>query len=302
MPPTTSVRRCLAAHGDNPTVAQVSNLGYAHQSNMNSRPILTQIEANMRTVGRQERQIVSLPHFELFISPGQLDHLTFAVPLPTDPPDWAGATAEMQTTFAQYGKRPRLEYIADLHPGLGPALEQAGLVCESELPVMVLEMRNLAPPSPPPLSAQYRRLTAVDDSLLRAYLRTQSIAFGGFGGQDALDWLPNLRHGLANSEVMGAVLAQADELVAGAIIQMGGGIGELAGVWSTLPWRGRGLAFALCQQLLTEYTAVGYTHCWLSAAPGAQQLYEKLGFVPVGTQLNYGRPAVQKDGIIIGYQ
>ena len=30
-------------------------------------PILNQIEANIRAVGRQERAIISQPHFELFI-------------------------------------------------------------------------------------------------------------------------------------------------------------------------------------------------------------------------------------------
>lgn len=255
------------------------------------RPVLTQIEANMRAVGRQGRRVIGLVGFEIFISPGQLDHLTFAVPLPAEPTHWAGAVAEMQAIFAQYDKRPRLEYIADLHPELGAALEEAGLVCESRAPVMVLDAADLAPPplqSPP---AQYRRLTADNAPLLKAYLINQSIAYGGSGGPDALDWLPNLQHGLTNGEFMGAVLEQAGEMVSGATIQIGGGIGELAGVWSAPQQRGQGLAFALCQQLLADYTAVGQIHCWLSAAEGAQRLYEKLGFVPVGTQLNYGRPS-----------
>lgn len=284
---------------------------------MNHRPILTQIEANMRAVGRQERRVIGLVGFEIFISPGQLDHLTFAVPLPAGPTHWAGAVAEMQAVFAQYDKRPRLEYIADLHPELGEALEEAGLVCESRAPVMLLDMADLAPPpgapppgapppgAPPPQQpppAHYRQLTADNDPLLKAFLMNQSIAYGGFGGQDALDWLPNFQHGLANGTLIGAVLEQAGEILSGAVIQMGGGIGELAGVWSAPQWRGQGLAFALCQQLLADYKAVGYTHCWLSAAEGAQRLYEKLGFVYVGTQLNYGRPAAGQAGSVIGYQ
>lgn len=266
------------------------------------RPILTQIEANMRAVGRQVRQVIGLVGFEIFISSGQLDRLTFAVPLPAEPIHWAGAIAAMQAVFAQYGKRPRLEYIADLHPDLGLALEQAGLVCESRTPVMVLHTADLAPPPLQNPLAHYRPLMADDDSLLRAYLMNQSIAYGGFGGQNALEWLPNLQHSLANGGLMGAVLEQAGEVVSGATIQIGGGMGELAGVWSAPQWRGRGLAFALCQQLLVEYTAVGYTHCWLSAAEGAQRLYEKLGFVYVGTQLNYGRPTAGQAGSVIGYQ
>jgi ribosomal protein S18 acetylase RimI-like enzyme len=266
------------------------------------RHVLTQIEANMRAVGRQGRRVIGLAGFEIFISPGQLDHLTFAVPLPAEPIHWARAIADMQAIFAQHDKRPRLEYIVDLHPELGLALEEAGLVCESRAPVLVLDTADLAPPPLQTPPAYYRQLTADNDPLLSAYLINQSIAYGGFGGQDALDWLPNLQYGLANGGLMGAVLEQAGEMVSGATIQIGGGIGELAGVWSAPQWRSRGLAFALCQQLLADYTAVGYTHCWLSAAAGAQRLYEKLGFVYVGMQLNYGRPAAVEAGSVIGYQ
>jgi hypothetical protein len=131
---------------------------YKYEANMIHRPVLTQIEANMRAVGRQERRVIGLVGFEIFISPGQLDHLTFAVPLPAEPAHWAGAVAEMQAIFAQYDKRPRLEYIADLHPELGLALEEAGLVCESRAPVMILDMADLAPA--PSSAAHYRRLTA----------------------------------------------------------------------------------------------------------------------------------------------
>lgn len=256
---------------------------------------LTQIEANMRAVGRQERLVIIRPHFELFISPHQLDHLTFATPLPGNPADWAEAVADMVAVFAQHGKRPRLEFIADLHPNLAAALEQAGLVCERRDPVMVLQTAELAPTPNPQPQMHYRRLTAENETLLKAHLIQQSIAYGGTGeDEDALGWLPNLQRGLADGLVMGAVLEQATllqqggEFVSGAVIQMGEGPGELAGVWTAPRWRRRGLAFALCGQLLVEYAALGHPYCWLSAAEGAQRLYQKLGFVSVGTQLNYG--------------
>lgn len=250
---------------------------------------LSQIETNIRDVGRQERLVVERPYFHIFISPQSLDHLTFATPLPGEPADWTEAVADMVAVFAQHGKRSRLEFIADLHPNLAAALERAGLVCERRDPVMVLPTADL-PPAPNPQShAHYRRLTADNEALLRAHLTQQSIAFGGSGeDEDALGWLPNLQRGLAEGLVMGAVLEQAGELLSGAVIQMGEGPGELAGVWTAPQWRSRGLAFSLCRQLLAEYAALGHKTCWLSAAEGAQRLYEKLGFVTVGTQLNYG--------------
>jgi ribosomal protein S18 acetylase RimI-like enzyme len=251
------------------------------------RPVLHQIEANIRAVGRQERAIISQPHFELFISPAQDERLSYATPLLPDPADWTAPVAQMQAAFAQQGKRPRLEYIADLHPGLADALERAGLVCQSRAPVMVLNLADLSPPPRQRLSADYWRLTAVDTPLLRTYLTQQSIAYGGAGGPEALDWLPNLQSGLVSGDLMGAVLSADGALLSGAIIQMGADIGELAGVWTDPNWRSQGLAYALCQRLLLEYAALGHSACWLSAAEGAQRLYEKLGFVSVGTQLNY---------------
>lgn len=251
--------------------------------------ILAQIETNIRAVGRQNRLVVVRPYFHLFISPQTLDHLTFATPLPGEPADWTEAVADMVAVFKEHGKRPRLEFIADLHPNLAAVLERAGLVCERRDPVMVLQTAELAPASTPQPHARYRRLTAENETLLRAHLSQQSIAYGGSGeAEDALSWLPNLQRGLAEGLVMGAVLAQVDVLLSGAVIQMGEGPGELAGVWTAPQWRNRGLAFALCRQLLAEYAALGHTSCWLSAAAGAQRLYEKLGFVYLGTQLNYG--------------
>ncbi len=254
-----------------------------------NRDALTQIEANIRAVGRQERLVIVRPHFELFISPERLDHLTFATPLSPEPADWSVAVADMVAVFAQHGKRPRLEFMADLHPNLAAALEQAGLACESRAPVMVLPMAELAAPPLQPPEAHYLPLTAENEPLLKAYLIQQSIAYGGSGeDEDALGWLPNLQRGLADGGVIGAALQQGETLLSGAVIQMGGGIGELAGVWTDPQWRQQGLAFALCQRLLVAYTAVAYPHCWLSAAEGAQRLYEKLGFITIGTQLNYG--------------
>lgn len=252
--------------------------------------ILPQIAANIRAVGRQERQVITQTHFEIYISSGALDWLSYATALSAAQPSRPEALAQMTAVFAHYGKRPRLEFVADLHPDLGPTLEQAGFVCESRAPLMALTMAHLSPPPHQPPPGRYQRLADVDEPFLRAYLTNQSNAYGGSSDENALDWLPNLQKGLADGRVLGAALVQGNEIVSGAVIQTGAGIGELAGVWSAPHRRGRGLAYALCQHLLAEYAAAGFADCWLSAAEGAQRLYEKLGFTYVGVQLNYGMP------------
>jgi ribosomal protein S18 acetylase RimI-like enzyme len=78
--------------------------------------------------------------------------------------------------------------------------------------------------------------------------------------------------------------------VAGAVLQYGGGIAELAGVWTHPDHRRRGHARVACHALLAEAFAAGLPLAWLSAAEGALRLYEGLGFVRVGTQVNLEAP------------
>lgn len=250
---------------------------------------LRRIEDSLRVAGRQERELVSLEAFEAFISPRALEHLSFAVPLWPDPEDWALHMAVLKEAFAARGKRPRLEFFQELHPRLGPALEEAGIVRKMRAPVMALEMAAFSAPIPPDPPAAYRSLDAENEPFLRRYLQRQHVAYGS-DAEDAtaLDWLPALRNGLRSGAVLGTALERNGDLLAGAIIQIGADIGELAGVWTDPEWRRQGLAYAVCQRLLAEYAAAGYELCWLSAAAGAQGLYERLGFVTVGTQLNYG--------------
>lgn len=254
--------------------------------------LLRRIEDSLRAVGHHERELIELDAFEVFISPGALDHLSFAVPLGPQPGDWTPHVAALKKAFQARGKRPRLEYFEELHPRLSPALENADIVCEKRAPVMVLEMAAFAATVPPDPPAVYRRLDAEDEPFLRRYLQRQHVAYGGdVDDEAALDWLPALRNGLRSGDVLGSALVREGSPLAGAIIQIGADVGELAGVWTEPQWRRQGLAYAVCHRLLSEYTAAGYTLCWLSAEEGAQRLYERLGFVVVGTQVNYGRDA-----------
>jgi ribosomal protein S18 acetylase RimI-like enzyme len=258
---------------------------------MSAEELLSSIEESVRAVGRLGREVVSLEAFELFIATGTLEHLSVAVPLSPDPPSWEPHIAALQEAFSRYGKRPHLEYSEELHPTLGPALEAIGLHCDMRAPVMALDMVRLSVEDPSATALQagrYRELVADDEAFLRAMLLRQQLAYGMAVDETAFDWLPILRQGLREDSVMGAVLEREGEPLAGALIQIGAGVGELAGVWTAARWRKQGLAYALCCQLLQEYAAAGHTLCWLSAAVGAQRLYEKLGFVTVGTQLNYG--------------
>ena len=186
------------------------------------------------------------------------------------------------------GRRPRLEYFQELHPGLADALEAAGFRQDMSAPVMTLARENLTQLSSK-VKGSYVRLMADDKDRLEPFLRGQNLAYGGDGG-DALVWLPNLLHGLKTGRSRVAGLEQGDTFVSGAMLQMGGDVGELAGVWTLPAEQKQGFAFEVCRRLLHDYFAENYDLCWLSAAEGALGLYRRLGFESVGTQLNYGWP------------
>ena len=170
------------------------------------------------------------------------------------------------------------------------AADEAGWTRAMTAPVLVLEPAALVAP-PSPSGGVYRALDPDDLGRLEAFLRGQHLAYGGMPGEPgALDWLPSLGAGLRDGSVRAGALDVAGAPVAGAALQYGGGTAELAGVWTDPAHRRRGHARVACHALLATAFAGGLTLAWLSAAEGALELYERLGFGRVGTQVNLEAP------------
>jgi ribosomal protein S18 acetylase RimI-like enzyme len=253
--------------------------------------LLARLEHGMRTASGEGRSRRSLDGFDLFLSPDSSFYLlSRALPAEGAGPPWRAAIAALLAAYTPSGRRPRLEHFDELHPQLAPALEAAGFVLEMRAPVMALAPQGLvtAPDRGAANALRYRPLRHDDPQAAEAFVRGQSVAYGGlYDGPDALAWLPALRTGLEAGTLRAATLELEGRPVSGATLQLGGGVAELAGVWTDPEQRRRGLAFALCRRLLAEAFAAGMELCWLSAAEGGQGVYRRLGFVPVGTQLNY---------------
>jgi ribosomal protein S18 acetylase RimI-like enzyme len=224
----------------------------------------SKIEDNLRQVAAQSRDHYSVDGFDVFIDPSS-DIYHFSLAVPTHSHDWPAAIGAMRATFAAL-------------------LEAAGFERDMTAPVMVLTQNELT--TAPETVGTMQQFTA-DSPLLEPFVRAQHDAFGMTG--DTLAWLPKCRDGLRQERLLIAGLEQNGTLVAGATIQMADGIGELAGVWTRASHRKQGLAFAVCHYLLRSFFESN-TLCWLSAAEGAERLYQNLGFRQVATQLNYGLP------------
>jgi ribosomal protein S18 acetylase RimI-like enzyme len=251
---------------------------------------LERLEAGMRDAARHGRTVLATPGFAACLHPASTNpYLSVAVPDGPDPGDWTAALQALATAFAAHHRTPRIEAFAELRPGLLAAADAAGWHRAMTAPVLVLDPADLAPA--PSVAGTVRMLDPDDGPRLEAALRGQHLAYGGAPGDPGeLDWLPSLRDGLRRGSVRAVAVDVDGGPVAGAVLQYGGGLAELAGVWTHPEARRRGHARAACHALLAAGFADGLELAWLSAAEGALRLYEALGFVRVGTQVNLEAP------------
>lgn len=252
---------------------------------------LRRLAASYRVAAVQGRTVLETAGFVACLSRTSANpYLSVAVPADEAPEDWEAALAALRTTFERHGRRARIELFAELQPDLLVAADAAGWARAMTAPVLTLEPSALAAP-PPAGEGVYRTLDPDDPVRIEVALRGQSLAYGGAPGDpSALDWFPSLVAGLRDGSVRAGAVDVAGEPVAGASLQIGGDVGELAGVWTHPSRRRRGLARRACHALLTEAFGDGLSLAWLSAAPDALALYEALGFVTVGTQVNLEVP------------
>jgi ribosomal protein S18 acetylase RimI-like enzyme len=241
---------------------------------------LNRLANSLRQIGVHRRKHFRTIGFDMFISDSVGEHLSFAMPH-TNFPNWSEAIGELKTVFASQHRIARLEYFHELFPELRFNLEQTGFEVDMTAPVMTLEATDIAKPTRTALCVPLQNNR---DEVIQ-FLRCQGIAFGGTDDETGGQWLEPMLKGLEDGSVRGMWLDLNSEMVSGAIIQ-GVQDGELAGVWTAPKHQGKGYAFDLCLELLCQYFVTGQDLCWLSAAEGAQRLYEKLGFRHAGTQLN----------------
>jgi ribosomal protein S18 acetylase RimI-like enzyme len=254
---------------------------------------LRRLEASYRSAAAQGRTVVGMPGFVACLSPTSANaFLSVAIPTDEAPDDWEAALVALSAMFERCGRRARIELFAELHPDLLVAADATGWVRAMTAPVLTLEPTALAA-APPPGEGVYRPLDPNDEPRIEAALRGQGVAYGGEPGDPgALDWFPSLVAGLRDGSVRAGAVDVGGEPVAGGSLQVGGAVGELAGVWTYPSQRRRGLARQACHALLSEAFAAGVSLAWLSAAPDALALYVALGFVPVGTQVNLEAPPI----------
>ncbi|WP_026868378.1 GNAT family N-acetyltransferase [Inquilinus limosus] len=249
-----------------------------------NRALLERLVPNTLAAATEGRQRIDVGPFALFVSGASDDPIqSFAVPV-VPAPDWRPAVAGLHRAFDAAGRRFRIEFFRELHPALSPTLYAMGYQREMEAPLMALH-RDAWRPAP---DGPARLLTAEDEAAIDGLMLVQREAFNQpLDDAGEADFRIRLRRGLACGSRQ-AALARIDGVpAASGLLLIGGDTAELAAVGTRPAFRRRGLAEAVCRRLLAAYFAGGEL-AWLSAAAGAEPLYAKLGFRPVGTQLNFG--------------
>lgn len=243
-------------------------------------------------MGRERTEIGPFVALVDPVSPSPWSSL--AVPSPDAPPDadWADALPALQAHFAARARAPRFEFLEDLFPTLGTALERAGWPLASRDPASACGRGELLPAAPAPGISLERIDAGSPEELVDLFLRVQQRSFEPDTARE-----PSLgeRDQLRSRMALGAIrclLARIDGAPAGAGSALpAGAIAEIAGIGTLPAFRARGVGAAVTSRLVADLFAGATELAWLTAGSDvAGRVYRRLGFRPLGAfQRNHGR-------------
>ena len=253
----------------------------------NTRPLnaLARAEAQFLAANARGSTCFEQPGYRVHIWPSP-DPFYRNVAVPVDPLCLEESSIKaMVATFWSARRQPRLELFDERWPGLARTLRARGFRMESNATVMTLNA--------PPTSRGAAVLLAPEDDI-DGYLEAVGAAFDN-GSMASKPECDRMRRSLAAGDLMTAIVLEHGSPVAGASLTAAAGTAELIAVWSAPNRRRSGLARAACCTALQSFFEHGGDLVWLSeSGVAAKRLYESIGFVACGTQLNLHLPPEQQ--------
>ena len=208
----------------------------------------------------------------------------YAVPDEGAAPDQHDVAALVEA-FHQRGRIPRLEYVPADAPKVEPALIAAGFTAEGRPPILFSVPGSLTPPPPlRPTGIDFTFVTAEEDLLAAASVQHQAYNEPEPAG-------PHDVARLRSTVARGGLIVLARDAATGSAVGSGlvdgplDGIGELAAVGVTEPFRRRGIAGAMSVRLAVKAHEHGMRLIWLEAAPAEENIYLRAGFMASGRKL-----------------
>lgn len=245
------------------------------------------IQSYLRIAASHQRDTEQIgPFLATFSHFSDSPYLNYAIPDDNATP----SPVEVATLIAAYerrGRKPRLEYVAQLAPMVAEVLIDAGFCVEGNLPLMTCTPKSQQSlPVPPGIEL----ILPVSDAELYATISVQNEAYGAAVPE------PSAIIPLRNSLKAGGVAVLARTSTTGEPV--GAGVcsipdnqtTEIAGIGVRAIFRRRGVAGALVTKLAQEAFATGISVPFLMAAHEAEQrIYARAGFVVIGEILHISR-------------
>jgi ribosomal protein S18 acetylase RimI-like enzyme len=250
------------------------------------------LETYMRRAAMLGREAVETPPFVCLFSPHDpLRFFNYAKPLEPVGAEWNGldeALAALRQAFRTRQRMPRLEFIEEFAPDLGPALAAAGFSLEDRYPLLVSTPETLRQTSPiDGLTITTLTPDSPADDLL-ACLSVQQQGFGEIAGDPpTLADVDDLRANLARE---GAFLARLADVPAGAMMYTAplDGLTELVGGTTLEAYRRRGIGAAMVAAAAADAFGRDVEIVLLTAASEhASHVFQRVGFRWYGTGLAY---------------
>jgi ribosomal protein S18 acetylase RimI-like enzyme len=222
--------------------------------------------------GRDHEQIG--PFLATFNRSDANPYLNYAIPEEGATPSGADVEA-LAGAYRARARKPRLEYIPSLAPGVEPALLTAGFEVEGRLPLMTYQGGEDAPPP-----EGIELVEARSEEELRGVAAVQWEAYGESGAvpQRAADGLRRTLE--AGGLVVLARDAETHEPAGGGLCTGPyEGATELTSIGVREAFRRRGIAEAMTRRLARGMQARGNDGVFLMAAGAAEaRIYERAGF------------------------
>jgi GNAT superfamily N-acetyltransferase len=193
--------------------------------------------------------------------------------------------AAMVAAFEAAGRLPRLEYLPDTAPAAEPALFAEGFEVELRTTVMTCTPERLAA-HPVPAGVTLQALGA--HSSLEDVNALQDVQARAFGDEPE----PYTRRPRWLGLYV-AVLARVDGVPVGGgmSLAISEGTTELVGIGVLEPFRRRGIAVAITEQLARRSFAIGARSAFLTPGDaGATRVYARAGFRETDEMLHLRRP------------
>lgn len=252
-----------------------------------SLPLLSRIAAGNADVLRAGDQTVRVgPFLSTFHPRSNMIWINYATPLePVPPGEVASLVEALRQEFRRRSRTLRFEFLEAMHPELGAALERAGLVLQSRSPLMVCGPGTLRR-----VAAQGVKVVSLraddDDTVFAQFLQAARRAFGTDDQPVTAEDIAEQRASLAGGRYQSATAFLDDQLAGVGTMTVGSD--ELVGIGTLPGFRRRGVAATVSSFLVARHFDEGAEAVWLSAGDAAATaLYEKIGFVHAGCQLNY---------------